>query len=339
MKTLSENYASSHSSTHETFADLVFCALVVLVLFVVTLAVEVSHRVRANIVSKEAIPEVPKVENIDTMSPDEVKKLVEQLRSQQQELESRRQRMLAQETELQQYRQQLASQESQVASRMAALNGEQRFTGATEPAQMVLAYDYREAKYLFVRKKEFEHATTRLSGESNLEYNVRSREEMVQLALATRKQRYYTEEEMKRLYSAFTQYRQINATASSYSLSTERIGISYGTLISGYIAGDADLPRSASDLVENAIYTIYQNAGPESEAMYPAVKVKVFPNQQRLEINGVVLTPQDFKDLLLAIGGRGAMLDFEGYSGAAPGWLTDQVLTPTGYIGKTPKLP
>ena len=339
MKSLSENYAASHSSTHETFADLVFCALVVLVLFVFTLAVEVSQRVRADIVSKQPVPEVEAIDNIETLSPEEVKELSEKLQKQQQEMESQRQRMLAQETELQQYRSQIANQEAAVANKMAALSGEQRFTGATEPARLTLAYEYRDDRYIFIRKKEFDHATTQQSGESNLQFNIRSRTEQVELALQARAQRAYDKSEALKIYSAFSQYRQINATESSYDLSVERMGISYGTTLSGYIAGDADLPSYASDEVESAIQEIYFEAGPVSEAMYPSVTVEVLKNQKRVVINGVVLSAKDFKDILLAIGGRGVMLDFSGYDGPAPEWLTEEVLTPTGYIGKTPKLP
>ena len=53
----------------------------------------------------------------------------------------------------------------------------------------------------------------------------------------------------------------------------------------------------------------------------------------------IFLSAKDFKDVLLAIGGRGVMLDFTGYTGKAPDWLVENVLTPTGYIGKTPKVP
>jgi hypothetical protein len=52
-----------------------------------------------------------------------------------------------------------------------------------------------------------------------------------------------------------------------------------------------------------------------------------------------VLSPADLRDLLLAVSGRGIILDFEGYTGAPPKWLHDEVLMPAGYISKTPKLP
>lgn len=45
------------------------------------------------------------------------------------------------------------------------------------------------------------------------------------------------------------------------------------------------------------------------------------------------------RDILLSLSGRGAMLDLEGYDGRPPEWLVEEVLTPTGYVGKTPKLP
>ena len=50
MKSLSDQYTSTHGESSDTFADLMFCALVVLVLFVLALAIEISQRVRAELV-------------------------------------------------------------------------------------------------------------------------------------------------------------------------------------------------------------------------------------------------------------------------------------------------
>jgi len=100
MKSSNETYASSHGNTHETFADLVFSALVVLVLFVVTLAVEVSQRVRASLISTEVVPVVEVVEQIETLTPEGVKELSERLQKQQSEMEAQRRRMADQEQQL-----------------------------------------------------------------------------------------------------------------------------------------------------------------------------------------------------------------------------------------------
>lgn len=335
MKSLSENYTSSHSNTHETFADLVFCALVVLVLFVVTLAVEVSQRVRAKLAETPVVPTV----EIEQLSPEEVKELSERLQKQQAEMEAQKQQLLAQAREMEELRAQVASQEAAVSNKMAALSGEQRFTGATEPANLQVAFEYKQDRFLFIRQKEFRHAVTRLSGESDLAHALRSRTEMVELALASRKQRYYTIDETNRIYAAFTTYAQINPTEQSYTVSNEQLGVRFGATLSGYIAGDATLPDYASDEIEDAVNSNFNRTGEKSDAMYPSVIVDVDDANQRVTINGVSLSAKDFKDLLLAIGGRGVMLDFTGYSGAAPTWLVEEVLTPTGYIGKTPKLP
>lgn len=113
----------------------------------------------------------------------------------------------------------------------------------------------------------------------------------------------------------------------------------YGTLLSGFISGDTSVPNYAAEEIEDAVNSLYSRTGDEFDAMYPSTLVDVDDANQRVTINGVRLSAKDFKDLLLAIGGRGVMLDFTGYSGAAPQWLLEQVLTPTGYTGKTPKLP
>ena len=329
MKSLNDRYTESHHNTHETFADLIFCALVVLVLFVMMLAIEVSQRVRA---SQIKIVEVEAPEDIKSLSVEEVADLSRRLQKQQAQLE-------AQSRQMEEMRRQTATQASAIQNKLAALSGEQRFTGATEPSSILVAYDYKQDRFVFIRRKEFDHATTRTTSESDLEYSIRQTRELVDLALASRKQRFFTAAEANRLYAAFTKYQQINPTDDGYTLSTERINVNYSTGLSGYIAGDKSISRSAQAAVELAVATNLEMTNGDSDAMYPSAKVKVLVADRMIEINGVTLSPKEFKDLLLSFGGRGAMLDFEGYDGPAPKWLVDDVLTPTGYIGKTPKLP
>lgn len=338
MKSLSEHYAETHGNTHETFADLMFCALVLLVLFVMALAIEVSQRVRAEVAEVAEVTKVEPVEELETLSREEVAKLSERLQKQQAELETQRERMLRQQGELRELRSRLTEQQATVQNKIAALNGEQRFTGATEPAKLLACYDYKEDRVVFVRQKEFTHATTRLSDEDNLTFFVRSRAELAELAVQSRRQRQYTVSEARRLYSAFTTYQQVNPTDTSYSVSNEKIEVVYSTLLSGYIAGDQEVSASAEWEIESTLIETLSDPGEESDKMYPSATVTVLPDERRLRINGVSLSPKDFKDLLLAMGGRGVMLDFEGYDGEAPDWLVEQVLKPTGYVGKTPKI-
>jgi len=338
LKSLSERYSETHGNTHETFADLMFCALVLLVLFVMALAIEVSQRVRAEVAEVAEVTQVEKVEDIETLSPEEVTELSARLQTQQAELEVQRKKMLQQQGELRALRSRLAEQRATVQNRIAALRGEQRFTGATEPAKLLACYDYKDDRVVFVRQKEFTHATTRLSDEDTLTFYVRLRAELAELAVQSRRQRHYTVSEARKLYSAFTTYKQVNPTDSSYSVSNEKIDVVYSTLLSGYIAGDQEVSASAEWEIEKTLIETLSDPGAESDKMYPSATVTVLPGKRRLRINGVVLSPKDFKDLLLAMGGRGVMLDFEGYDGPAPDWLVEQVLKPTGYVGKTPKL-
>ncbi|WP_145348439.1 hypothetical protein [Rosistilla ulvae] len=331
---MSERYSGSQSNVYETFADLIFCALIVLVLFVLTLAVEVSQRVRAKI---PEVAEVTVVEDIHQLSVDEVAELSEKLQKQRAEMNAQREQMLRQQEQIETLRANASKQADAVASKMAALDGEQRFTGATEPASVLLAYEYEREKLVFIRRKEFDHATTRRGGETTVEFLTRQVREMVDLALASRKQRFYTIEEANAIYAAFSEYQQINPSDDSYSISSERIGVIYASKLSGYIAGDKTLSDSAVAVIERVINSNFDQTSGESDAMYPAATVIV--GDQQLMLNGVALTAKDFKDILLAFGGRGVMLDFEGYTGKAPDWLVKQVLEPTGYIGKTPKLP
>ncbi|QDT59984.1 hypothetical protein SV7mr_24980 [Stieleria bergensis] len=329
MKSLNERYHAAGTNVHETFADLIFCALVVLVLFVMMLAIEVSQRVRTSLAEVPEVPEVateiPEVHEIKLLSAEEIKEL---------SLE-----VMQQEKELQQLRRQMAAQADKVANQAAALDGEQRFTGATEPAAILVAYDYDRDRFLFIRQKEFERATTKRSGESIFEFNRRSTKELVELALATREQRYFSRSEAAALYSAFSGYQQINPTNTSYTISEETLGVTYSLGLSAYIAGDTDISDRHVEEVEAAIHSCLRSRPSKAKDMYPSVTVSVNTRTRTVDMNGVKLSARNFKDLLLAVGGRGVMLDFEGYEGKAPDWLKRQVLEPAGYIGKMPKLP
>lgn len=337
MKSLSDHYTSSQSNTHETFADLIFCAFVVLLLFVLTLSIEVSQRVRSKVIAE--VKPVETVENIEYMTPEQVSKLSERLQKQQAEMAAQRARMIEQQAAIEDLQSRIRSQSASVQNKLAAMSGEQRFTGATEPASVLVAYEYDQDKFIFVRRKEFNHATTRVTGESDVGYALRSLQESVAIALKSRQQRYYSADEANRIYSAFSQYWQINPTDEQYTVATEKLGVTYAVRLSAFIAGDEDVSDVAQAEIEEAIANNLNDPGIESDAMYPSTTIEVLPNLQRVSINGVVLTSKDFKDVLLAFGGRGVMLDFIGYDGPAPEWLVEEVLTPTGYVGKTPKVP
>lgn len=316
MKSLNDRYEESQSSVHETFADLIFCALVVLVLFVMTLAVEVSQRVRAKI---SQVPEVPVVEEIEQMSPEEVKELSKELQQQQEELKSLRKQMVKQS---------------------AALSGEQRFTGAREPASLAIAYNYRTKLFYFVPAKDVEHADRSQSGESAFEFLARKRSELRVIAnRAKRIQRGYTMEEAARIYSAFSTYRQINPTETSYTVSEEKLGINYHTVLCALIAGDETTPEGAEEVVVDAILNVYARTGRQNEKMYPVLEVSINSAGRTTEVNGLKLAPLELRNLLLALSGRGAMIDLIGIEAKPPTWLKEKVLTPAGYVGGIPKLP
>ncbi|TWU25076.1 hypothetical protein Pla52o_13730 [Novipirellula galeiformis] len=341
MKSLNDRYSESHGNTHETFADLVFCALVVLVLFVMMLAIEVSQRVRADLAKIEEVKpvEVVKVDEVEFLSAEEVAELSERLQKQQTEMKQQRENMLRQQQEIVELRRQITEQESTVKKQMAAMQGEQRFTGLTQPASIGIAYDYGAEKYYFIPSKDVDHADTRVSGESTVEYIKRKTEELVQIAFRARKQRGYTTREMIQIFSAFSQYQEIEPTDSGYDVQTSKLGISYHVMLCGFIAGDTEVSDATEKLIIERILQIYDNGGPESDSMYPRCQIIVDPSTQTVKLNDIELSPRDLRDVLLAFSGRGAMLDFEGYDGPVPQWLNEEVLTPTGYIGKTPKLP
>ena len=336
MKSLNDNYAAGAGNSHETFSDLMFCALIVLVLFIMALAIEVSTRVKASMPDK--VVEVKKVEEVElsTMTKEEVAELSEKLQKQQIEMDNLKDQLAESATAIQ-------TERDQVQNRMAALSGEQRFTGAREPAQIKIAYDYEAGKFLFISSRKYEHATRRLSGESASARVRRIRRLLTSLAIEALSQRMYTEEEVNAIYEGFSTYKEVEPTGSSYKIVDSIVGISYSTTLCSYIAGDAgessELLDVVDDLVEKVIQKNFNKTGPKSEAMYPRVVLHLDTSRKKITINGVELSPRDTKEILLSLEGRGAMIDLEGLSGPPPEWLTEEVLIPAGYISKTPKLP
>jgi hypothetical protein len=322
MKSLSDAYQESHGNTHETIADLTFCALVVLVLFILALVVEVSQRVRADQIAAAPVQQV-KEEELVQMSPEELATLSRQLREQQQaiaELKSK-----------------LASSAEQLENNLAAMAGEQRFTGAREPAALSVCYDYDAKRYYFVPSRAMAHADRRQSGESTGEYVSRKTKELVKMALDARKTRGFTLGEAIALYKALTQYDEVVETDAGFQIQVSEVGVYYHVMLSQYIAGDTSGDHEAE--VEAAIHLFSRQRGKHKEGLYPECTCLVNAVDKTIEINGVLLSPADFRTILLSVSGRGLMLDFQGYSGKAPQWLYDEVLMPSGYVSKTPKLP
>lgn len=332
MKSLNDNYASGAGSSHETFSDLMFCALIVLVLFILALAIEVSTRVKASI--PDTVVEVKKVEEVElsTMTKEEVAELSEKLQKQKVKMDEMRQQLKKSVGKM-------ASQRAKVSNQLAAMQGEQRFTGAREPASLSMAYDYNKNTFHFLSGRESNHAEMRNSGESLSEHRLRQMEEHVAIALKARKQRGYSMEEASAIYQAFSTYKEVEPSLHSYDIIDSVVGINYTATLSAYIAGETDLSASKKSLVVTKLLEVYDVKGEKSDEMYPRIVFEVDEEKRKITINGVLLSPRDTKEILLSITGRGAMIDLEGLSGTPPRWLTEEVLIPAGYISKTPKLP
>ena len=202
-----------------------------------------------------------------------------------------------------------------------------------------MAYDYRKHLYYFIPSKDSKSAATRRSSESSIQFTVRQTKELVNMALKARNQRGYKLDEAVSIYKAFSRYTEIVPKVVGYDVQQGKIGISYIILLSGYIVGDKTVSSSQTRVVINALDKLFTSPGIESDSMYPSTVVTVDLDARSLMLGGVRLSPRDMKDILLSFGGRGATLDFEGLAGPAPEWLIEEVLTPTGYISKTPKIP
>lgn len=314
-------------STFQTFADLIFCTLVVLLLFVLVLALEVNQRVRADIPSLDEV-EVVEASEVAKLSNEEIEQLSKDLQEQQKKNEQLR-------TQIEKKRQETDRMKIEVGSKLAAMNGEQRFTGARQPAALCVAYDASRDKYYFVESKAIDHADRRQSGESNLLYVLRKKRELGEIVSKLKRSRGYAPNEAKKIYSAFSQYKEVIPSDNSYSIATSEVGIHYHISICRMLAGyDVSEYKVVGEIAK-----LQDSVGPKSEAMYPQCSLMIDENSRRIGVAGVSLSPKDLKDILLAIAGRGAMLDLEGIDGKAPDWLREKVLAPAGYISKTPKIP
>lgn len=333
MKSLNDNYVSSDSSSHETFSDLMFCALIVLVLFILALAIEVSTRVKADLVTPASVVEVEE-KTLSNISQEEAAELSEKL--QQQELE-----IVALREEIEKNAAETASQKKQISNQLAAMQGEQRFTGARERASIGIAYNHDKRRYHFVSSREVNSARDRRYNESDSDFWNRQQKELKATARRLQKQRGYKQSEVVNIYQAFSTYKEVKPGVLwlPYRIVDSQVGISYTSALSSYIASDTDVSDALEKSVFEEIRGIHKEPGEKSEEMYPTVVLKVDLEDRRIDINGVSLSPQDAKEILLSLSGRGAIIDLEGLEGKPPSWLTEKVLIPAGYISKTPKLP
>ncbi len=331
MKSLSDQYTSTHGESSDTFADLMFCALVVLVLFVLALAIEISQRVRAELVQTDPI-EVVEAETVAAMTPEEIEALTKELQDRNHEIDTLKGKLQARVEQIEQ-------QETQVANQMAAMSGEQRFTGARQPASLSIAYDYHEKEFFFVSSRKVDSADRRNSGEGAVEYITRKKTELAQIAVAAADQRGFSLSEAKALYSAFSTYEEVLPDGDSYKIKQSNMGVFYHVLLCAYIAGDNDSGELEEQLVTSALSSVWNQRSPKGDDMYPKVTLEVDAKRREIVVNGVTLSPRDLREILLSVDGRGCMLDLVGFTGSPPDWLREEVLVPAGYISGVPKLP
>jgi hypothetical protein len=355
MKSLRDTYSEAHGSTSETFADLMFCALIILVLFVMALAVEVSLRVRSDALPQittrapaetdaeaktenktETVAEM--AENAEAAEPQSASPPAE-AEALTKKLEAKAEQIAQLQAELEKSAEVVEQERKKVANQRAALSGEQRFTGAREPAFLNLGYDYHERRFYFLSVRDKARAETKMATETVEQYDRRKEQQMREIASRARRQRGFTYAEAVAIYQALSTYQQINPDGDSYTVEHVAVGITYNPWQSAYIAGDDTFTDREDEIIKQELTRVYENTGPGGGEMYPRLELEVDDARRRVRVNGVELRARDIREILLAIGGRGAVLDLEGLDGKAPEWLREQVLIPAGYISGLPKMP
>jgi hypothetical protein len=329
MKSLSDNYISSHGNSHETFTDLVFCTLVVLVLFVLALAVEVSHKHRY--LSEGALA----AEEIDAMTNDEIASLM-------QELGEQKVRIKEAQASLESSEAKLAEQKAFYDRQMAQLAGQHRFTGSREPATMHLAYDHRFDRFYFLPALKVTNALRSNSEESSWEFDKRKQAEFRTIANAAKSQRSYTLDEARDIYSSFSQYQIVTGVDDSFVSETEQIAITYVLALCSAISGDGQLPPEAAARIQQRMRQVVTRPGKPCDTLYPVCSLSVASNavsKHAIKLSDTELRPVDARTILLALEGRPAIIQVEGLEGPTPNWLVNRVLNPTGHILKSPWLP
>lgn len=176
MKSLNNRYTAVYSNTHETFADIVFCALVVLVLFVMALAIEVSQRVRAKVVPFVDVTTTKIVE--DKAPPLPLETAESSLRSQfseaefnamlqqtqfriseirqqlQSKIDSQKEELNLQRERIRQLRTQIANQEA-IAKNSKGIACEPHFANATGPSKLKCQGWWEQVEFGRQPMKEF----------------------------------------------------------------------------------------------------------------------------------------------------------------------------------------
>ena len=328
MKSLSDNYNSAHGNSHETFTDLVFCTLVVLVLFVLALAIEVGHKHRY--LTEGALA----AEEIHAMSEEEIATLMQELGEKKVEIEET-------QSELKKTQSELAKKQALYDKKIKQLRGQHRYTGSRQPATMHLAYDYRFDRFYFLPATEVTLSLRSRADESTWDFGQRKRNELRRIAGKAKTHRSYTLAEIQDIFSAFSRYHVVKQAGESFNDETEQIAITYVFEICAAISGDEQLPSAAMTKIQERMRQVVSRPGPGLETMFPVCRATVIDEVESvgLRMSQTVVDPDEARSILLSLEGRPAVLELQGCEGHVPTWLVEKILQPTGHVLRTPWLP
>ena len=337
MKSLRYTYESNTATSSDTFADLMFCALIVLVLFVLSLSVEVSQRVRGSSnpqIAQQFSATIDKLNklNIDLMEESK------QLRGAYESLHRDYDDLAATNTLLADKAEAIArdalvqAQNAEVQNRdlkkmQLSKTASQRVYGSRAIAYIAVAYDHDHDRFYFVSTSRVEELMVGDLNLSAFEKLLLDQQRIDSLVESLKQQRGYSLQEFSKIFLTFSNYL---AVMMDSTIAEQSIGVQFASTLEEEITSSTITHEQRKAHLES-INKLLKSRRLTGEGMLPRALLR-FDNQRRVvSLGDVMMTASEAVDVFRSVGGRGAEIVFDDNI-EIPDWIKDEVLIPSGYI-------
>lgn len=323
----------SGNNFYETFSDLLFCTLVLFIMLFLMLAAAMEKRVDAV-----------------TQSNDEPQNLTEQLSAEKaraEDLQSKLDELIAKvgdDPDVEKIKQALSQQAAEVGElkdELKQLVGSNRFTGRSGKTFISFATDHSRLtrRHWFVPQPLNERMTTGIHKESEASKSLRQKLCRMEFSTLMLNHSGFTDEQVSSIvFNGTTLYQipgeepiHMQLQSTTFSL------VASGVLdLDGEATANVGLIYKVTDETFDGLDESNAAAVPSEEQTGTLPSLVFFPQEdQTLTIGGVNMGIEDAKLIILAVGGRGAAVEFRP---STPDWVLDKLLKPTGYINRVPTM-
>lgn len=331
MQVLSKKSANNF---YETFSDLLFCTLVLFIMLFLMLAAAMEKRVEAVIEATE-----------------DPQKLIEQVQAERdraQKLQTELDSLMAtigDDPDVEKLKESLAKQAADVEglkNELKQLVGSNRFTGRSGLTFVNFATDHSgtERRHWFLPQPLSEKMSVSIHKETAAEAAARKKLCRLEFAALVRASEGFTDKQVSSIVAnGSTLYQVSDEKPVRMHLQTSGQFSVFATGVvdlDGEITAKGALIYKITDEAFDGLNEDNAFTAPLTEITGTIPSLIFFPHEDRtLTIGGVNVNIFDARGIILAIGGRGAAVEFRP---STPDWVVDEILKPTGYVNRVPKM-